>query len=475
VRTPIREPAWLWALPVVAAVLLVRLCLGFEFPIPWNDETAFLAQAFEFSRTGSFYVYGLNAERPVMWMPPGSMLLQAAAFRLLGYSFDVARWLSALLYLGAFAVALAVVARVFAGRWRIVAAALAALAFTSPYALAIANLARMEALYTLLALGSLLALLRGRPWLGLACALLAGLVHFNAVYFLLPHGAWLGLALWHRRLPRPTATEAVALLLALAGLAGYGAFVLANWDGFVEDMRFQFGFKLAFQSMDGAYGWALVGGLTLLALLQGLARRALTPAAALTLHGVGFLMLALNGHNMWYWFGMAFGFWLCALGLLASLAGAAASRSRVAVGGLLALCVVAEATYAWRPTEQFAPLWPRAALLEREFLAPTERDKVRAFIAGLPPGSRVSFGYSGVEPFFFEDFARAGSQWTISAHSVTQVMPPRAPDYRVLCDSALFPPYLFLFDWDGYPRQGLDSGCRIIPLKPRVGATAPDA
>ncbi|TRX72857.1 hypothetical protein [Pseudomonas mangiferae] len=464
-----REPAWLWALPVLAAVLLVRLCLGFEFPIPWNDETAFVAQAFEFSRTGSLYVYGLNAERTVMWMPPGSMLLQAAVFRLVGYSFDVTRWISCLLYLGAFAVALAALARTFAGRWRMVAAALTALAFTSPYALAIGNLARMEALYTLLALGSLLALLRGRPWQGLAWVLLAGLVHFNAVYFLLPHGAWLALALARRQLPRPRPADAVLLLLALACLAGYAVFVLANLDGFIEDMRFQFGFKLAFQSMDGAYGWALVGGLLALALLQGRAQRGLCPAALFTLHGTGFVMLALNGHNMWYRFGMAFGFWLCALGLLACLAGQASARRRQGLAAALVLCVAAEAGYAWQRTEQFDPLWPRASLLGRDFLAPAERDKVRAFIAQLPPGSRVSFGYSGVEPFFFEDFARAGSQWSLTAHSVTQVLPPRALDYRVLCDSALFPAYLMRFDWDGYPRQGQDSGCRIIPLKPASG------
>ena len=57
---------------LVAVVLFVRLALGMEFPIPWNDETAFISQAFEFSRTGSFYVYGLNSERVVMWMPPGN-------------------------------------------------------------------------------------------------------------------------------------------------------------------------------------------------------------------------------------------------------------------------------------------------------------------------------------------------------------------------------------------------------------------
>ncbi|WP_263147279.1 hypothetical protein [Pseudomonas sp. RIT-PI-AD] len=464
------DPAWWWALPVLAAVALVRLCLGFEFPIPWNDETAFVSQAFEFAHSGSFYVYGLNAERPLMWMPPGLMLVQAAVFRVFGYSFELARGVSCLLYLGAFALALAIVAGQFAGRRRFWAAALTALAFTSPYALAISNLARMEALYTLLFLGSLLALLRGRPWLGLSAVLLGGLVHFNAVYFLVPYALWLGASLAARRWPRMRRSDAIALAFTALCLAGYGAFVVAHLDGFIEDMRFQFGFKLAFQSMDGPWGWLMVGALLGWALLTMIRARGFPPAAILILHGAAFAMLALNGHNMWYRFGLVFGFWLCALGALASLPPAGGRLGKGVLAGALALSLVAEAGYAWTPTAEFAPLWPRKALFQRDFLAPAELDKVRAFIAGLPPGSTVSFGYSGVEPFFLEDFARTGSAWTLTAHSATQVFPAREPDYRVLCDSSLFPAYLYAFDWDGYPRQGLDSGCRIVPLRgPRSG------
>ena len=103
-------------------------------------------------------------------------------------------------------------------------------------------------------------------------------------------------------------------------------------------------------------------------------------------------------------------------------------------------------------------------MLSRDFLPASEVDKVRAFIAGLPPETTVSFGYSGVEPYFFADFARSGARWTGSAHSVTQVFPARSVDYRVLCDSAMFPAYLSVYDWDGYPRKSQDSGCAITRL-----------
>jgi hypothetical protein len=48
---------------------------------------------------------------------------------------------------------------------------------------------------------------------------------------------------------------------------------------------------------------------------------------------------------------------------------------------------------------------------------------------------------------------------------VTQKLPLRPADYRVRCDSALLPRYLFLFEWDGYPRKGEDAGCDIIELR----------
>ena len=113
---------------------------------------------------------------------------------------------------------------------------------------------------------------------------------------------------------------------------------------------------------------------------------------------------------------------------------------------------------------QIDALKPRISMLSRDFLPAEEINKVRQFIASLPPQTTVSFGYSGVEPYFFADFAKSGALWTGSAHSVIQVFPARAVDYRVLCDSAMFPAYLSVYDWDGYPRKSVDSGCAITKL-----------
>src|SRR5690606_225365 len=180
-------PLLVCVLLVVSAVLFIRTGLGFEFPIPWNDETAFIAQAYEFSRTGSFYVYGLNSERVVMWMPPGYMLLLAGVYKVFGYSFEISRWVSCLLYLGAFGVAIAILRAALVGWRQVIGLALMLVAFLSPYSLAISNIARMESLYALIFFLSLLASLRGQYALGLALVALGATVHYNAVYFLLPY------------------------------------------------------------------------------------------------------------------------------------------------------------------------------------------------------------------------------------------------------------------------------------------------
>jgi len=456
---------FLCAALVIGAALSIRLFLGFEFPIPWNDESAFIAQAFAFSRTGSFFDYGLNTERVVMWMPPGYMLLLAGVYKLFGYSYEISRWLSCLLYIGAFLVALNIVRNSLAGWRQVLALVLMLVAFLSPYSLAIANIARMESFYTLIFMLSLYAALRSKYALGLALVLLAATVHYNAVYFLLPYAA---LVLW-KILRRETLTvgpgELLALVCAALALAGYGLFVVKHIGGFFEDMRFQFDYKLGSPVMGGREGWMLLGLLLLIPFVQLLLHRRFGSEALLSFYGVSFIAMTLNGHNMWYYFAYNLGFWLLLLGVLASTVSFGKLGWRLG-GAVLVACLVYQlGHYANRHTLEFDSLKPRFSMLSRDFLPPKEIERVRTFIATLPVQTTVSFGYSGVEPYFFGDLAKAGAQWSIPGHSVTQVFPARALDYRVLCDSAMFPSYLFVYDWDGYPRTGADKGCSIIALK----------
>lgn len=451
---------------VLVAVLIVRLGMGFEFPVPWNDETAFISQAFEFSQGHGLYVYGLNTERVVMWMPPGYMLLLAGAYKLFGYSFEISRWVSSLLYLGAFGVALVMLRGLSLATWRSgIGLLLTVLAFLSPYSLVISNIARMEALYLLLFLCSLCAMLRGQPMLGLALVLASAVVHFNAVYMLLPYAIFIGWKILRRESLLIGPYELLALVLAAVVLASYGLFVSRNLDGFVQDMKFQFDYKLGQSVMGGVAGWLKVGAITVLALGQLVARRRFAEDVILSLYAAGFMALALNGHSMWYSFAFVFSIWLVLLGLL--LDSEKWQEYSIVHSGVLvlgAVLLLPLAKYSLAKTPEMAPIWPRVELLRKSFLGWDEISKVRNFIEQLPPGKRVSFGYTGIEPFFLADLASVHALWSVPMHSVVQVFPARENDFRVFCDSSLYPKYVFIFDWEVKARAGKDSGCEIIPM-----------
>src|SRR5690606_41423907 len=99
-------------------------------------------------------------------------------------------------------------------------------------------------------------------------------------------------------------------------------------------------------------------------------------------------------------------------------------------------------------TEHFGPLWPRAELVTKHVIAPEEIDRVRHWIHSLPPGTRVSFGLSGVQPFFLADMADAGAVWSSGRYSITDIFPAREDAYHVVGDSSLVLSYLLLFKWD---------------------------
>src|SRR6202041_1240926 len=87
------------------------------------------------------------SDRVVMWMPPGYMVVLAAAFRIFGYGFGVARGVSTACALVSLALVSRLAWRFTFGWWRVAAALAIAAAFISPNMLVSANVARMEALF----------------------------------------------------------------------------------------------------------------------------------------------------------------------------------------------------------------------------------------------------------------------------------------------------------------------------------------
>lgn len=462
-------------LVVTLAATGVRIFMGFTFPIPWPDETDFIAQALAFSRTGSFFVSAMNPDRIVMWMPPGYMLVLAAVFKVFGYSFDLARWVSCILFIAVYALSIFIVRQVVDG-WRSVAAlALSLCAFLSPYMLATANLARMESLYLLLILCALLFTLRGRFVAGLAVILLTGLVHFNAVYFLPPHAAFL---LWSSISRRTFGVEKWewALALSAALMAGaYAVFVLLNWPGFIEDMRAQFAFKALRPSFGGTWGLVLVAAAYLVPAIQWGAARRFSQSVYLSFYGAGFVILSTYGGQMWYAFGECLGFFLLCLSLLCAQQEVEHRQSAfwrlvllgVCVGGLLHFSFI-------RRTMQFEPMWPTWQLASREYVTKDELMKVARFVRNAPPGTTFNFGHGGIEQFFFTELEETGKHWNYGTYSVIQKQPRRGADYRVICDSALLPWYSLLFEGDEFLRKRLDRGCEIIDYPHKIGRAPKD-
>ena len=132
--------------------------------------------------------------------------------------------------------------------------------------------------------------------------LLAATVHFNAVYFLLPYAVLVAWKILRGESLTVGSWELLALVVAVAALGGYGLFVLKNIGGFLEDMQFQFAYKLGSPVMGGRSGWMLVGLCLCVPALQLLAHRRFAAETLLSLYGVAFIAMTLNGHNMWYYF-----------------------------------------------------------------------------------------------------------------------------------------------------------------------------
>jgi hypothetical protein len=442
-------------LAAAAAILFVRAVLGFQFPVPWPDETGFVAPAFDFARHGTFFDPGLNPDRVVMWMPPGYMLLLAGVFRVFGYSFALARWVSALLCLTSLGLCAWLAWRLTAGWARVIAAWGLGLAFLSPYMLIDANLARMDMLAACIVLLALACAAAGRLLIAVSLVAAGMTVHFNVGYFAVPLALALADAAYHRRLNRPDGIDALAAAFACLALGLYAMHVLRNFPGFQADMAFQFKAKQFYGQNDPAHPlWPVLGGAALAALAFWRWRR-FDGAAVCAAFGAAFIVMAHNGHEIWYDFGQPLGFALIALALLAE----PAMPWRFVSAGA---AIVFAAVMATRITPAMQPLLPTRAMIHRNIVAPAEIAKVRAFIATLKPGQTVAFGWTGMELFFLNDLDRVGARWTIIPHSVTQFFPVRTYDWRVVCDSSDWPAFLFPFDLN-HQRQGRDTGCTVFP------------
>jgi len=283
---------------LAAAYGYVHCLASYTLPVPWPDEASFLWPAIAFARDNTLFAPQLNPTRPLLWMPPGYMLVLGAIFKVVGFSFGLARALSLGFMLGAFVLLFRMTQK---HGQRLAALAFLGVFMLHPSVVVVGNVARMESLLLLGVCAGFLLLEGGRLFPGMAVLALLPLIHPNGVYFVLG-----GLALGvyrhrcHRARWRPGRAGLILGAVALAAWAGYLLYVAFHWDAFLTDMAYQLRRKSR-QELLSALGSRKTIGLAaaaVLCLVYGLASR--LPAVWALFLGIPALAARTLGHEMWY-------------------------------------------------------------------------------------------------------------------------------------------------------------------------------
>jgi hypothetical protein len=233
---------WMCGLLICTTIALsanAHKVAGLTLPLPWDDEAAFIWPAVSFMEHGTLRSDYLNPERPIMWMPPGYVLLLGIIFRATGYSLEFARWLSWIFTIAGYCAAVALLWR---HPLRLISIGLCSALWLGGTFVSIGNIARMDSLTFATALCGYLLITRNLPYMGLALLCINILIHPNGVYFLTVAIGY-GLIIYRTTWPHIKRSEIVALSIASVLIMLYGAYVLQNKAAFMQDMAMQFGRK----------------------------------------------------------------------------------------------------------------------------------------------------------------------------------------------------------------------------------------
>ena len=289
---------WLLALIFMGGYVWLHIRAGYTFPTPWADEVAYLWQGIALARSGSPVAPELVPNTHLMWIPPGFMVVNALFFRALGFSLDLARWLSAgevLVFFGA----LCGVARRL--RAPISSLVLSGLFLWSARFVLAGNIGRMEALVLCFVGLGLVLQSRGRLVSGLALAACAPLVHPNGVLFLAAAVAFVLLQPdLAARLRAAGRRQWIVLVVVVCFYMGWAIYTAAHWTEFTMQMGAQFNRKIDRDSVLFAFDledWSFLA-LAVAGLVWGFRRHAL--ATLLCCYSIGAWLTYSIGLEMWY-------------------------------------------------------------------------------------------------------------------------------------------------------------------------------
>jgi hypothetical protein len=251
-RTRIHAGAFWGLAAVVAATMIgVHLAAGMTLPAPWGDEAFFVWQARAFERWNHFAAPELDATRPIILLPFIYQFLLGMAFKIFGYSFDLARAISLVFTLGGFGLLALGASRRAAPLCALVL--ISAFMFNAPF-VAMANNSRMEALLFVVICGAMYLMQTGRIWLALAALAFTPMIHPNGVLFLVPAAIfsifWLKI---HQT--RPSRNTLILFGAAAAVWIANAAYALSNPQGLMHDLAYRFA-----ETSSANSGWTQYGG-----------------------------------------------------------------------------------------------------------------------------------------------------------------------------------------------------------------------
>ncbi len=225
----------------VFASVWLHLAAGDTFPIPWPDEAVFVQQASAFQQHCSLFSPQLNPTREIFWMPPGYMILLGMYFKIVGSGLFAARFFSLLLTASVFIMIAAFLKDEPARFFFLI---LGGLFFLSRHFIIMGNIARMEPLLIFGVVTAMWLFDRGNSLRAMILLVILGLVHPNAVYFMVAGVFYLFLQRYYLgEKSKSGRLDHVLLIVAGVLVSAYLIYAALHWADFISDMSYQFARK----------------------------------------------------------------------------------------------------------------------------------------------------------------------------------------------------------------------------------------
>lgn len=282
-------------------ILIILHGLGFNFPIPWDDEPSFIFQAIAFAENNSLFTNILSDSKTIMWMQPGYILLHGLIYKLFGYSFELSRMISWVFYI----MSIILFYNLIRKSSNYFLSYFALLIFLLPSGLAIGNVARMDVMILFLYLLSIQFLIEKKYILLISMIIIGLLTHFNTIYLLIALSIIFIYDYFENNkiatFLYASKTSYVILFLSIILLVLYLVFIYLNFSDYQSDMAYQFARKLDRIPFYLNYkNILIIISMSIIIIFFFIKKNRVF--LILTSTGLSLFILFVNGQEMWYSF-----------------------------------------------------------------------------------------------------------------------------------------------------------------------------